>query len=86
MSQRIIPNTLTFGQLCLLEQISEREAAKTLPHKPFIRPEFLAGALLGLALGFAGSIHFLSTQANGLDAAARVPLYTPPSAQTASCR
>jgi len=79
-----IPPELAFGQLRLLEEISGRECPPILPEKPLIRPEYLAGALVGLALGFAGSIYFFSAQTNGLDAAARVRAYTPPSAQTAS--
>ena len=76
-----LPPGLAFGQLRLLEEIQEREEP---PAKPLIRPEYLAGALLGLALGFAASICFFHVQANGLDAAAQSYRYTPPSMQTVS--
>ncbi len=79
MSRRLVhPTHLSFRQLNLLEKINAREEALVFSWKQVIRPEFLGGAVLGLALGFSFSVYYLSNQANGLAAAARIshPAYT----------
>jgi hypothetical protein len=74
MTRRFVPIHLSFGQIHLLEAIHARETDPEFSWKRVIRPEFVAGALLGLVLGFSISIHHLSSQTNGLAAASRIGL------------
>jgi hypothetical protein len=74
MTRRLVPIHLSFGQIHLLEAIHAKETEQEFSWKKVIRLEFVAGAILGLALGFSISIHHLSSQSNGLAAAARIGL------------
>lgn len=93
MTRRVVPNDLSFGQLFLLQEINAREV----PHfrlrskkweawrKKLLRhAELKAAAVLGLVLGLAASVLFLSFQPSGLVEAGKTAPLAPPQAAIAA--